>query len=96
MIASRSADIAVGATVTHFAGWREHAIVDAATATPVDPELAAPQHFLSVLGTTGLTAYAALTDVARVEPGDTVFVSAAAGQSAPWRARSPRHSVRHG
>ncbi|MEU4413511.1 NADP-dependent oxidoreductase [Nocardia salmonicida] len=79
VIASRSADIAVGATVTHFAGWREHAIVDAATATPIDPELAAPQHFLSVLGTTGLTAYAALTDVAQVEPGDTVFISAAAG-----------------
>ncbi|MFD4441402.1 NADP-dependent oxidoreductase [Nocardia sp. NPDC058519] len=79
VIASRSADIAVGATVSHFAGWREHAIVDAATATPIDPELAAPQHFLSVLGTTGLTAYAALTDVAQVKPGDTVFISAAAG-----------------
>ncbi|MFD4431461.1 NADP-dependent oxidoreductase [Nocardia sp. NPDC058497] len=79
VIASRAADIAVGTTVSHFAGWREHAIVDAATATPIDPELAAPQHFLSVLGTTGLTAYAALTDVAQVKPGDTVFISAAAG-----------------
>ncbi|TCK00330.1 NADP-dependent oxidoreductase [Nocardia alba] len=79
VIASRSADITVGATVSHFAGWREHAIVDAATVTPIDPELAAPQHFLSVIGTTGLTAYAALTDIAPVRPGDTVFVSAAAG-----------------
>ncbi|MFE7718891.1 NADP-dependent oxidoreductase [Nocardia rhizosphaerihabitans] len=79
VIASRAADIAVGSTVSHFAGWREHAIVDATTATPIDPELAAPQHFLSVLGTTGLTAYAALTDVAQVKPGDTVFISAAAG-----------------
>ncbi|MFC4375926.1 NADP-dependent oxidoreductase [Nocardia halotolerans] len=79
VIASRSADIAVGTTVSHFAGWREHAVLDAATATPVDLELAAPQHYLGALGTTGLTAYAALTEVARVEPGDTVFVSAAAG-----------------
>ncbi|MFF2085168.1 NADP-dependent oxidoreductase [Nocardia sp. NPDC058176] len=79
VIDSRSADIAVGTTVSHFAGWREHAVVDAATATPIDPELAAPQHFLGVLGTTGLTAYAALTEVAPVRPGDTVFVSAAAG-----------------
>ncbi|MEV0682907.1 NADP-dependent oxidoreductase [Nocardia sp. NPDC050378] len=79
VIASKSADIAVGTTVTHFAGWREHSVVDAASATPIDPELAAPQHFLGALGTTGLTAYAALTEVAKVEPGDTVFISAAAG-----------------
>ncbi|MBF6334479.1 NADP-dependent oxidoreductase [Nocardia abscessus] len=78
VIASASS-IPVGATVTHFAGWRDYAVVDAATATPVDTSLAAPQHYLGALGTTGLTAYAALTDVARVEPGDTVFISAAAG-----------------
>lgn len=79
VIASRSTDIPVGATVTHFAGWREHAVLDAAQATPIDPALAAPHHFLGALGTTGLTAYAALTDVAPIAPGDTVFVSAAAG-----------------
>ncbi|MEU8900802.1 NADP-dependent oxidoreductase [Nocardia sp. NPDC048505] len=79
VIASRAAEIAVGATVSHFAGWREYAVLEAATATPVDPELAAPQDYLSALGTTGLTAYAALTDVAPVRPGDTVFISAAAG-----------------
>lgn len=78
VVESRS-DIPVGATVTHFAGWREFAVVDAATATVVDTELAAPQHYLGVLGTTGLTAYAALTEVAQVKPGDTVFISAAAG-----------------
>ncbi|MGM7645290.1 NADP-dependent oxidoreductase [Nocardia sp. JW2] len=78
VIASK-AEITVGTTVTHFAGWREHSVVDAASATPIDPELAAPQHFLGALGTTGLTAYAALTEVAKVEPGDTVFISAAAG-----------------
>ncbi|WP_280457073.1 NADP-dependent oxidoreductase [Nocardia carnea] len=79
VIASRSAEIPVGATVTHFAGWREHAVLDAAQATPIDPAVAAPHHFLGALGTTGLTAYAALTDVAPIEPGDTVFISAAAG-----------------
>ncbi|WP_280217886.1 NADP-dependent oxidoreductase [Nocardia neocaledoniensis] len=79
VIASRAAEIPVGSTVSHFAGWREHAVVEAATATPIDPELAAPHQFLGALGTTGLTAYAALTDIAPVRPGDTVFVSAAAG-----------------
>ncbi|MGV9612693.1 NADP-dependent oxidoreductase [Nocardia xishanensis] len=79
VIASRSARIAVGDQVTHFAGWREHAVVDAELVTPIDTGSAAPQRFLGALGTTGLTAYAALTDVAPVRPGDTVLVSAAAG-----------------
>ncbi|WP_433660048.1 NADP-dependent oxidoreductase [Nocardia sp. CA-128927] len=79
VIASKSADIAVGSTVSHFAGWREYAVLDAAVVTPIDTSLAATHHFLGALGTTGLTAYAALTDVARVNPGDTVFISAAAG-----------------
>ncbi|MCC3327333.1 NADP-dependent oxidoreductase [Nocardia abscessus] len=79
VIASAAAALPVGTTVTHFAGWRDYSVVDAATAAPVDTSLAAPQHYLGALGTTGLTAYAALTDVAPVEPGDTVFISAAAG-----------------
>ncbi|MEV0650713.1 NADP-dependent oxidoreductase [Phytomonospora sp. NPDC050363] len=73
------ADIAVGAHVVHFLGWREYAVVDAAAATVVDPALATPQQWLGVLGTTGLTAYAALTRTAPVRDGDVVFVSAAAG-----------------
>lgn len=79
VVASRSADVPVGATVVHFLGWREHAVVDAAAATVIDPALAAPEAWLGALGTTGLTAYAALTEVAPVRQGDTVFVSAAAG-----------------
>jgi NADPH-dependent curcumin reductase CurA len=79
VIASAAPNLPLGTTVTHFAGWRDYAVIDAATATPVDTSLAAPQHYLGALGTTGLTAYAALTNVARVEPGDTVFISAAAG-----------------
>jgi len=78
VVASRS-DIAVGAHVVHFLGWREYAVVEASTATVVDPALAPPQHWLGALGTTGLTAYATLTEVAPVKEGDVVFVSAAAG-----------------
>ncbi|RDI52139.1 NADP-dependent oxidoreductase [Nocardia mexicana] len=77
--ASRSADIPVGTAVTHFLGWREHTVLDAAAATPIDTTLAAPRDYLGPLGTTGLTAYAALTDIAPVRPGDVVFISAAAG-----------------
>ncbi|MFE3192278.1 NADP-dependent oxidoreductase [Nocardia sp. NPDC059240] len=79
VVESRSATIAVGATVTHFQGWRDFAVVDAETATVVDTGLADARHYLGALGTTGLTAYAALTSIAEVRPGDVVFISAAAG-----------------
>ncbi|MGW6914742.1 NADP-dependent oxidoreductase [Kitasatospora sp. NPDC054939] len=79
VVASRSAAVPVGATVSHFLGWREYAVLPAAAATVVDTDLAPAQAYLGALGTTGLTAYAALTEIAPVREGDTVFVSAAAG-----------------
>ncbi|MER7346998.1 NADP-dependent oxidoreductase [Streptomyces aurantiacus] len=79
VVASGSADVPVGATVSHFAGWREYAVLDAAAVTVVDTSLAPASAYLGPLGTTGLTAYAALTRTAPVKKGDVVFVSAAAG-----------------
>ncbi|MGW1988852.1 NADP-dependent oxidoreductase [Embleya sp. NPDC001921] len=79
VIASRADAIPVGATVSHFAGWREYAVVDAATAVVLDTSAVPAQAYLGALGTTGLTAYAALTEVSPVREGDTVFVSGAAG-----------------
>ncbi|MBM0276502.1 NADP-dependent oxidoreductase [Micromonospora tarensis] len=79
VVASESAAIAVGATVLHGLGWREYALLDATAARPVDPALAPVSAYLSVLGMTGLTAYAGLLEVAAMKPGETVFVSAAAG-----------------
>lgn len=77
--ASESPETAVGTMVSHFAGWRSHAVLDAATVVPIDTSLARPEDYLGALGTTGLTAYVALTDIAPVQDGDVVFVSAAAG-----------------
>ncbi|MEV4201181.1 NADP-dependent oxidoreductase [Micromonospora globbae] len=79
VVASNVASIPVGATVSHFLGWREHAVLDAAEATVVDTDIARPQDYLGALGTTGLTAYLAVTEIAPVRQGDVVFVSAAAG-----------------
>ncbi|MFI5685571.1 NADP-dependent oxidoreductase [Streptomyces sp. NPDC051636] len=79
VIASRAESVPVGATVSHFLGWREHAVLDATAATVVDTALAPASAYLGPLGTTGLTAYAALTRTAPVREGDVVFVSAAAG-----------------
>lgn len=79
VIASRADTVPIGAIVSHFAGWREYAVVDAAGAVVLDTSAVPAQAYLGALGTPGLTAYAALTEVSPVRAGDTVFVSGAAG-----------------
>ncbi|MEV6774097.1 NADP-dependent oxidoreductase [Nocardia sp. NPDC051030] len=79
VVASAAEGIPVGTTVSHFAGWREYALADAKAVQIVDTALAPAQAYLGVLGTTGLTAYAGLTEVAPVKEGDVVFISGAAG-----------------
>ncbi|WP_084252665.1 NADP-dependent oxidoreductase [Devriesea agamarum] len=79
VIASRSEAIEVGSTVLHGLGWREHAVLDAASATPVDISSVPASAYLGVLGMPGLTAYAGLTAAAEFAQGDAVFVSGAAG-----------------
>lgn len=79
VVESGAEGFAPGDEVLHFAGWRDEAVVPARTAMKL-PELGAePQQFLSVLGTTGATAYFGLLDAASAREGDIVFVSAAAG-----------------
>ncbi|HEU0019398.1 MAG TPA: NADP-dependent oxidoreductase [Thermoleophilaceae bacterium] len=77
VVASNGGQLEEGAWVQHLAGWREHSVIDGGY--PVDPSIAPISTSLGVLGMPGLTAYAGLTDVAPVEEGETVFVSAAAG-----------------
>lgn len=68
-----------GDAVLHGLGWREYAVLDAKHAVKVDLSVAPAGAYLGVLGMPGLTAYAGLVDVAAFQPGDTVFVSGAAG-----------------
>ncbi|MGK5741859.1 NADP-dependent oxidoreductase [Micromonospora sp. URMC 103] len=79
VVAGEAEGFAPGDTVLHGLGWREYALVDAASARKVDPDLAPVTAYLGVLGMVGLTAYAGLLEVAGMRPGETVFVSAAAG-----------------
>jgi NADPH-dependent curcumin reductase CurA len=49
--------IPVGAVVRHRMGWRDHAVIDASTATVVDAEAAPVGSWLGILGQTGFTAW---------------------------------------
>ncbi|MEU4774861.1 NADP-dependent oxidoreductase [Micromonospora sp. NPDC023644] len=79
VVASEAEGARPGDTVLHGLGWREYALLDAKAVRKVDPDLAPVTAYLSVLGMTGLTAYAGLLEVAGMKAGETVFVSAAAG-----------------
>ena len=79
VLASRVADIAVGATVLHDRGWREYAIVPAKSARVIDTSGVPAETYLGALGTTGFTAWVGLRLIADVQAGETLFVSAAAG-----------------
>ena len=79
VIESRSEDIPEGSHVSHQLGWREHAVLNAGDAHIIDTDIAPASAYLSVLGMTGLTAYAGLTRAAEMKAGDAVFVSGAAG-----------------
>ena len=68
----------VGSLVAGFAGWEQYSIMRAAQLRPLTT--AAPvEQYLSVLGQNGLTAYFGLTRIGRVQAGETVLVSGAAG-----------------
>lgn len=79
-VVMESADegFAIGDMVSHFAGWRDQAVIDAASASKIDPTVPA-QAYLGPLGAPGLAAYAGLLRIGEPKEGETVFVSAAAG-----------------
>ncbi|CAL9472212.1 Putative NADP-dependent oxidoreductase YfmJ [Actinosynnema sp. ALI-1.44] len=90
VVASEVPSLPVGTTVTHFLGWREHALLGEGDVQVVDTTLAPATAYLGVLGTTGLTAWATLKEVAPVREGDVVFVSGAAGAVGSVAARLAR------
>jgi NADPH-dependent curcumin reductase CurA len=76
---SRDERFAEGDWVQSMLGWREEGVAAANGLRKLEPSLAPPSTALGVLGAPGLTAWVGLVDIARVEPGETVYVSGAAG-----------------
>ena len=79
VVASNADGFAEGDVVLHGLGWREHALVDAAAARPVDTSRVPAGAYLGVLGMPGFTGWVGLTHIAEHAASDTVYVSAAAG-----------------
>ncbi|MCC6382838.1 MAG: NADP-dependent oxidoreductase [Dehalococcoidia bacterium] len=76
---SRHADFAVGDYVAGSQGWRGYDAAEGSRLTRIDATTAPLSAHLGVLGGTGFTAYVGLLDIGRPKPGETVFVSGAAG-----------------
>jgi NADPH-dependent curcumin reductase CurA len=79
VLSSNHPDLAAGDLVTGLFGIQEYAVAPGAAVTKVDTSLAPLSVYLSTLGMTGMTAYFGLLDVGKVQAGDTVVVSGAAG-----------------
>ena len=79
VIESRDPGFVAGDMVLHMAGWRDEAVVPAASLNKLPSLGVEPQAFLGNLGLTGGTAYFGLLEAAAAKEGDIVFVSAAAG-----------------
>lgn len=79
VVESKNSDYAVGDLVSHMSGWREYAVIDGRFSNRLPAGTAHPELYLGLFGTTGLTAYFGLFDVAGLKERETVFVSAAAG-----------------
>ena len=79
VIESRDPGFVAGDMVLHMAGWRDEAVVPAASLNKLPNLGVEPQAFLGNLGLTGGTAYFGLLEAAGAKEGDIVFVSAAAG-----------------
>jgi NADPH-dependent curcumin reductase CurA len=79
VIESQAPSLPVGTCVRHRLGWRLHAVVDAGAAAAVDESIAPLNVWLGALGQTGFTAYVGLLRIGEFQPGESVFVSGAAG-----------------
>lgn len=80
IVASKSSSFTPGQYVSCTPGWTELAILPSKSVTLIEvPENGKVTDALGVLGMTGLTAYFGMLDIGKVQKGDLVVVSGAAG-----------------
>lgn len=81
VLASRNNKVKAGDLVIDRTGWQDIAIADESqfAIPPALPSGARPTDLLGALGVPGFTAHVGLSQIGKVEKGDTVVVSGAAG-----------------
>jgi NADPH-dependent curcumin reductase CurA len=79
VVASRHDGLVPGDWVSSTLGWRESGVVEGKRLRKLDPSLAPPSSALGVLGMPGFTAWVGLVEIGRVQEGETIYVSGAAG-----------------
>ena len=79
VVESKHADFEAGDIVNAHIGWQEYGVVGGDALRKLDPGLAPISTGAGILGMPGLTAYFGLLEVGKLQDGETVFVSGAAG-----------------
>ena len=79
VLESNAPGLAEGDAVQGVLGVQQYAVVRGKELLKVDEKLAPIQSYLGILGWPGMTAYFGLLDIGKVEEGDTVVISGAAG-----------------
>ncbi|MEZ0108297.1 NADPH-dependent curcumin reductase CurA [Catenulispora sp. EB89] len=91
VLASKDPEITEGTVVFHRHSWATHAVLtkDDLRILPVTDGVPLTA-FLGILGGTGLTAYVGLKRIAKLQPGEDLFISAAGGGVGTAAARIAR------
>lgn len=79
VVHSRGASFAPDELVLARPGWATHAVLPASTLSRLPDEVHKPSLALGALGMPGLTAFAGLSEYARMRTGETLVVGAATG-----------------
>lgn len=80
VIASNNARFQVGDVVWGFLAWARRSVAPRGEGLhKIDPALGRISHAVSALGMPGLTAWVGAIEIGRPSPGDTVYISSAAG-----------------
>ncbi len=79
IVESKHTDFQVGDIVNASIGWQEYGVAQGEGLRKIDPSIAPISTGAGILGMPGLTAYFGLLEVGKLQDGETVFVSGAAG-----------------
>ena len=79
VVESKHSDFQVGDIVNANIGWQEYGVTQGEGLRKIDPSIAPISTGAGILGMPGLTAYFGLLKVGKLQEGETVFVSGAAG-----------------